>query len=137
MLFRSVACLIFFVFITSRHRKRRSDSYHKHINDLSSFSCLEDDDVDRSTYIVGDCDSIDWFREEDIIKRGNNVSSLGYQHDVHKCTSAYCNACQNQRIVYPKFVISSDMPDNLADLRCGPSIVEDCRSYSSPDTVNL
>ena len=144
-------CLVAVAIISLHRRKQRSDAYLKHIEDLSTFSDFDKDEADRGTHIMGDCDgsSLDWsnehghnginYQERDVMKRAENTVSLDYQHDVHKCTSAYCETCHRNGNAYPTFIASNayNIPDILEDLRHGPSIIEDSRSYSSPDTVDL
>ncbi len=65
---------------------------------------------------------------------------LNYQHDVRKCTSAYCIICQSHEATKPTFVQSSLGPEAiLKDLRHRPSIAESesKRNYTSPDTTEL
>jgi len=137
-------CLIAVTIISLHRRKRRSDAYLKHIDDRSIFTDADKDDADRLTYIVGDNDSFDWMNEDGHNETNTNVGdgekntiSLDYHHDVHKCSSAYCEVCRHQQHTYPTFIASKVVPSNLDGLRCGPSIIEDSRSYSSPDTVDF
>jgi hypothetical protein len=136
MMAAAAVCLIAVTIISLQRSKRRSDAYLKHIDDNSIFS--DKDDADRLTCIVGDNDSLDWMHEYGHNGTiGDGMENTAYHHDVHKCTSSYCEVCRHHKNTYPTFIASKVAPSNLDDLRCGPSIIEDSRSYSSPDTVDL
>ena len=132
----AAVCLIAVTIISLHRRKRRSDAYLKHIDDNSIFS--DKDDADRLTCIVDDNDSLDWMHEYGHNgTNGDGMENTAYHHDVHRCTSSYCEVCRHHKNTYPTFIASKVASSNLDDLRCGPSIIEDNRSYSSPDTVDL
>ncbi|KAG7339252.1 hypothetical protein IV203_002134 [Nitzschia inconspicua] len=145
-------CLIVIVLLTIRRRKRRVELYLQHLEGMSSCSDLIKDDasVDRRTYIVGDgsfdlVDGLD--ARNDIAKDIYDQTQKGkfdpndYQHDVHKCTSAYCAACRHVQNARPTFLpsaeVSPEVQGILEDLRHFPSIGDDSRSYSTHDTVDL
>jgi hypothetical protein len=145
----AAVCFLVVAALALRRRKLRSDAFLRHIDDLSTFSDFEKDAFGRGTEIISDLDnnSLGWFgedfhdgmclRERDNRYGSNSAVSLDRQHDVHKCTSAFCVICLKQQS--PTFIASNSMniPDILEDLRGGSSIVEDSRSYTSPNTVDL
>jgi len=127
-------CLLIVAFLAIRRRKQRSEAFFRHASAISTME--KEDSFFPGTEIVGELDdnSLEWFSDDinDGIDthggRGTNAGvPLDYQHDVHKCTSAFCSICLKQQT--PTFVASNsfNIPDILEDLRC----------YSADDTVIL
>jgi hypothetical protein len=142
----AIICLIVVVGMALHRRKSRHDVYVRHLNEMESVTGDKEYDIDdRTTEIVAN-DSFDWtvqhYHDED--GRGALMTSeaggLHYQHDVHKCTSAYCEACRSHEKAHTRFVRSSLGPEAiLTDLRYAPCIAEseNQRPYTSPDTTDL
>lgn len=85
----------------------------------------------RNTFLLASA-SIDYTRR---------FSPALFVYPITQCTSAYCTACRHIQSAQPTFIPSAKVSPHvqgiLDDLRHSPSIVDDSRSYSTPDTVNL
>lgn len=135
-------CLIAVAVLALRRRKQRSDAFLSHVDNLSTSSDLNKDELDRDTEIVGELDggSVGWFGEDcqdrDARNSWSEAECLEYKRDVHKCNSAFCEICLKQK--GPTFIKSNylNVSEILKELRYESSIVED-RSHSTPDTVDL
>ena len=136
-------CLVVVGVVTVRRRKKRSDDFLSHIDGLSTASDCERSEWNRGAEIVGDIDgsSLGWFGEDlhngiCMPARDDNKGSMDQQHDVHRCTSAFCEICLQQKA--PIFVATSswNIPGILEDLRSG-SLLDEDKSCSSPDTIVL
>ena len=143
-------CLIVLAALVLHRRKKRSDAFLTHIDGMSTFSGFGKDDCDPGTEILGDgTSSVGWFSDDfpngmsyfdERDKNKSGALSLNRQHDVHKCTSAFCAICLKKQ--NPTFIASNSLnvPDILEDLRGVSCTVVDDRSSSSsihPNTVIL
>lgn len=150
----AVLCLIVVAVLALYRRKRTHELYLEHLGEIESVNDYDFEKEygidDRRTEILGDS-SFDWMEhhEDHPGKKGMIgeydftrpvPGGLNDQHDVRKCTSAYCVICQSHEASRPIFVQSSLGPEAiLKDLRHRPSIAESAskRLYSSPDTTEL
>jgi hypothetical protein len=150
----AIICLIVVAVLGLYRRKLIHEIYLHHLDEIESvtdYDFEKDYGInDRRTEIVGNL-SFDWMptHEKRPGNEGTNSAEdlmklvpggLNYQHDVRKCTSAYCLICQSHDATKPIFVRSGLGPEaTFKDLRHRPSIAESesRRSYSTPDTTEL
>jgi hypothetical protein len=147
----ALALLLLLVIFVRRSRGHQDDEEVTHLKlqddgDTTFIQELASDDgtpernyLSRGAHVVGENDSIfsDWTgysgkRPKDANGRDRNTGRLGHiSTDVHQCSSATCEVCEQRRQLGVKFIAagSPPRPDSLPN--------NASRDYAANDTVSL